>query len=120
MTAIDIDKVIDAFNNLAEKNIASDNPYFCLSAAESVQRSIKENCDVLSNMNALCYAAGCEAYYRYLLTVSADETAGFKAGDITVESTTAETVENAKKLVDLAFSDIATLLKPKRFAFRKA
>lgn len=117
---IDIDKVIDVFNSLAGEEVASEYPHFCFSAVTCVYGKLKGGCDIYSNMNPLCYAAGCEAYYRYLLAVSTDTNFGFRAGEITVEQNIEEKLKNAEKLLQSAYADISHLLKPKRFAFRRA
>ena len=119
MSKLKLEKVIEIFKDFASEQDVSDNPYLCYSAISSIESMIRENCDVQAHMDELCYAAACELYYRYVLKTSPEETPGFKAGDVSVESTAEITIENAKKLLDKALSDISYLVKPRHFAFRK-
>lgn len=119
MSKLKLEKVIEIFGDFADEREIRDNSYLCYSAISSIESMIKDDCNIEEHMNELCYAAACELYYRYVLKTSPEETPGFKAGDVSVESTAEITILNSKKLLDKALSDISYLLKPRYFAFKK-
>ena len=117
--AIDINGVIRVFCALSGESGTDDkSAVVCRSAADTICRWLKSDVEYLPEMSRLCYAAGCLAYYRYILLDSVSGVQSFKSGDITVD-TGGKNLESAKVILDQAVCDISPLLEERRFAFRR-
>lgn len=116
---IDINGVVKVFKSLSGLD-ASDSKCstLCKSAAATIGRIIKRDCDIVAEMPRLSFAAGCLAYYRFTLTDEINGVTGFRAGDISVDSSNGGS-NAARILYEQAISDISDLLIEKRFAFRR-
>ena len=112
--ALPYDRVCEVFSMLSGGN--GDGAVFCAAAAESILCRVSEKAEPERFLSPLCYAAGCLAYYRYCLSVGADNTKIYKAGDISITSDTDEPIKAAKELLDDALSSVRDALSSK-FAF---
>ena len=117
---IDINGVLEVYRSLSgESELDGRAAVLCRSAADTLTRQMKSDCECMQEMPRLCDAAGCLAYYRGVLAESAGGVDSFKAGDLTVRCGE-ETVEAARKLYVEAFASISDLLFNRNFAFRRA
>ncbi len=116
---IDINGVIEVYTALSGRSAEDGKAgILCRSAAETLLRQLKSDCDCIREMGRLCYAAGCLAYYRGLLLDTAEGSDSFKAGDVTVTAGE-NTEEAARRLYTDAFASIRDLLCSGDFAFRR-
>ncbi|MEG1886725.1 MAG: hypothetical protein RR177_01240, partial [Oscillospiraceae bacterium] len=117
--SLDRNLILEVFASLSECNGATASP-FCDSAKLSTERMLRDDCDIYNNMCALCYAAGCMAFYRYTVKTAIEDTPSFKAGDLSITQSTEKNITFARMLLCDALDDVRDLLKAKRFAFRRA
>lgn len=116
---IDINGVVKVFKVLSGLDTTDEKfAVFCRSAAATISRIIKPDCDLPAEMPRICYAAAALAYYRYTLCEEINGVSGFKAGDVSVECENGGSAA-AKILYEQAFSDIGDLLIEKKFTFRR-
>lgn len=115
---ISIDRVVDKFKALAAEADTALCDLFCRSSIASVSDWLDPSKDLSGNDFKICYTSAVLAYYRYCLKMS-DNSADFKAGEITVRENSVEKVQIAEKLLKDALCDIEPLCYGRRFAFMK-
>lgn len=113
---ISIDRVVDAFLELAGEEALSDGRVFCRTAADTVGSWVDPKKELAPHDGEISYAAACIAFYRYTLKSSGGADT-VKAGDITVTDGSQKTVGYAERLMEDAVHAVSPLLKPRRFAF---
>lgn len=117
--SIDINSVVKVFKSLSGLDATEDKcAVICKSAANTISRLIRPDCDFVAEMPRLTFAAGCLAYYRFSLTDEINGVTGFSAGDISIDCSNGGSAA-AKILYEQAMSDMSDLLIEKRFAFRR-
>jgi hypothetical protein len=112
--ALPYDRVNEAFACLSGGN--GGGAEFCAAAAESILCRVSPTASPERFLQPLCYAAGALAYYRYCLSLGADNTRIYKAGDISITSDPAEATRAAKALLDDALYSVRDAFSGK-FAF---
>ncbi|MBR5452065.1 MAG: hypothetical protein IKV36_03610 [Clostridia bacterium] len=116
---IDMSSVVKVFKSLSGLDATQDKcAVICKSAANTISRLIKPDCDVVAEMPRITFAAAALAYYRFTLTDEINGVTGFSAGDISIDCSNGGS-SAAKVLYEQAMSDISDLLIEKRFAFRR-
>jgi hypothetical protein len=116
---IDINGVVKVFKVLSGLDTKDEKfATFCKSAADTISRIIRPDCDIPAEMPRICYAAASLAYYRYTLCDEISGVSGFKAGDISVECGNGGSAA-ARILYEQALADIGDLLIEKKFTFRR-
>ena len=115
---IDINGVVKVFKALSDLEVLDGRAAsVCKSAAVTIARVVKPECDLAAEMPRICYAAACLAYYRYELVDEMGGVQSFKAGDVTINS--AGSAAGARVLYEQALADIGDLLIDRKFAFRR-
>lgn len=115
---ISADDVYDVFLTLVSpENIRGADRILplCSSSLENLLKRLKTDADFSDSR--IAYAAACQAYYAYSLSLMTDieENADFKAGDLTVKRKLKETLEIAEKIKENGESTIAELLSDNSF-----
>ena len=87
----------------------------CCSCLENLRKKLSGEAD--PNDPRIAFAAACDAYYSYALSMMADieENSDFKAGDLTVKRRVKETLEVAQKIRESGFEAISSLLRDNSF-----
>lgn len=87
----------------------------CASSLEKLFKNLRSDADLSDSR--IAYAAACDAYYVYALSMMADveENADFKAGDITVKRKLRETLNVAEKIKENGEKAVSPLLRDSSF-----
>ncbi len=116
--SIDLSSVIDVFRSLSKTDDLDDRAaVICRSAKDTIERQIKKDINCALHANRLSFAAGCLAFYRYVLSESANVISGFTLGDLKVQCDE-KSIEAAKNIYLEAFGSISDLLVTRTFSFR--
>lgn len=117
INSLPTDRVCEVFCTLSGESDAAAYGALCHSAAQSIINRTKPSAQPDRWQDALCYAAGCLAYYRYCLSSGEDSVTSYKAGDMTVNSDTTARKEAARELFEDALAALDGCIK-ERFCFR--
>lgn len=108
--SLPIDTVLGHFVGLSGVVDSTGYTAHCALSADALMRAVREDADINKNINALCYAAGCMAFYRYTLGSAVGDVTVFKAGDVSIQRMSEKSVEYARMLLENALLSISDLL----------
>jgi len=116
---IDMISVLDCFSLLA--GVCGEEKERCLplcaTAAAEIQNRLRGESETYES--ALVFAAAALALYRHrLMSCAREDTAVFKAGDVSITSDGPGSVLAAKRLYEMALADIAPILRDDDFLFQ--
>ena len=94
---------------------ADRNLSLCTSSLEKLMKNLRSDADLSDSR--IAYAAACDAYYVYALSLMADveENADFKAGDLTVKRRLRETLAVAEQIKKDGEDAVRELLRDNSF-----
>ena len=110
-------RVNEVFCTLSGESDATPYSVLCSSAAGWLLCRVKPSATNEKWQDALCYAAGCLAYYRYCLSAGGDNVTSYKAGDMTINSDVSHAATAARALLDDALAALSGCIKD-GFCFR--
>ncbi len=114
--SISIDKVVNIYATLSSDSDSQKSRVFCRTSIGVLESWLDKQKVTAQRDYEICYAAAAMANYRRALKSGA-ETVDFKAGDVSVTSNSAKSVEFAERLYNDAINAISDCLKNRRFAF---